>query len=176
MPSGRFALLLELLEVDTFLLLGLGWSRLVGSLFGTVSDGNGGIGEDVSSEEDDVGTDLSEFRGSNDQACDGSERLDGPLRVLGQLLSGNRGGSGIDVHIDISVGSVILISVSIYSSRRWTYKEVLDQVITVLLVTPRLGSSQDVLDVLENSGSLGTKSGSSGVGSTGCLESVGFND
>ena len=113
MPSGRFALLLELLEVDTFLLLGLGWSRLVGSLLGTVSDGNGGIGKDVSSEEDDVGSNLSEFRGSNNQACDGSEGLDGPLRVLGQLLSGYRGGSSIDVNVDIGVRSVVLLSVSI---------------------------------------------------------------
>jgi hypothetical protein len=34
---------------------------------------------------------------------------------------------------------------------------------------------EDVLDVLEDSGSLGTKSGSSGVGSTGCLEGVGLD-
>ena len=57
-----------------------------------------------------------------------------------------------------------------------TYKEVLDQVITVLLVSPSLGGSEDVLDVLEDSGSLGTKSGSSGVGSTGSLQGVRVND
>jgi hypothetical protein len=57
-----------------------------------------------------------------------------------------------------------------------TYKEVLDQVITVLLVSPSLGGREDVLDVLEDSGSLGTKSGSSGVGSTGSLQGVGVND
>jgi hypothetical protein len=52
----------------------------------------------------------------------------------------------------------------------------LDQVITVLLVSPSLGGSEDVLDVLEDSGSLGTKSGSSGVGSTGSLQGVRVDD
>jgi hypothetical protein len=109
MPGGRFTLLLELVEIDTLLLLGLGRSRLLGGLLGTIGDGDGGIGKDISGEEDNIGTDLSEFRGSDDQACDGSERLDGPLRVLGQLLLGDRGGSGVDVNVDIGVRSVVLL-------------------------------------------------------------------
>jgi hypothetical protein len=52
----------------------------------------------------------------------------------------------------------------------------LDQIITVLLVSPSLGGREDVLDVLEDSGSLGTKSGSSGVGSTGSLQGIRVND
>jgi hypothetical protein len=57
-----------------------------------------------------------------------------------------------------------------------THKEVLDEIITVLLVSPCLGGLEDVLDILEDSGTLGTESGSSGVGSTGGLEGVGVND
>lgn len=109
MPGGRFTLLLELVKVDTLLLLGFGWSGLLGGLLGTIGNGDGGIGKDISGEEDNIGTDLSEFRRGDDQAGDSSERLDGPLRVLGQLLLGDRGGSGVDVNVDIGVGSVVLL-------------------------------------------------------------------
>lgn len=108
MPGGRFTLLLELVKVDTLLLFRFGWSRLFSGFLGTIGNGDGGIGKDISGEEDNIGTDLSEFWGSNNQAGDSSERLDSTLRVLGQLLSGYRGGSSVDVDINVGVGSIVL--------------------------------------------------------------------
>lgn len=58
---------------------------------------------------------------------------------------------------------------------RVTYEEVLQEIIAVLLVSPSLGGLENVLDVLEDSGTLGTESGSSGVGSAGSLEGVGVD-
>lgn len=57
-----------------------------------------------------------------------------------------------------------------------TYKEVLEQIVAVLLVTPLSCGLQDVLDVLEDSGALGTESCGSAVGSTVALERVGVDD
>lgn len=82
--------------------------------------------------------------------------------------------------ISISAWEALYWNVSVspfeYSMGRCTYEEVLKQVIAVLLVTPLSGSLQDVLDVLEDPGSLGTESCSSGVGSTAALERVGVDD
>jgi hypothetical protein len=53
--------LLELLEIDTLLSLLFRWSRLVGGFLGPVGKVASGIGKDISSEENYIGTDLSEF-------------------------------------------------------------------------------------------------------------------
>jgi hypothetical protein len=106
--GSLLALLVEVFKVDTLVLLLFRWSRLVGSILGIVGDGNGGIGKDVSREENDIGPDLSEFRRRDYQAGNGSERLDRSLRVLGELLSRCGDGGGVDVDVDIGSGSVVL--------------------------------------------------------------------
>lgn len=106
--GGLLALLVEVCKVDTLLLLLFRWSRLVGGILGIVGDGNGSIGKDVSREENDIGTDLSEFRRGDYQAGNGSERLDRSLRVLGELFSSCGYRSGVDVNVDVGVGSVVL--------------------------------------------------------------------
>jgi hypothetical protein len=174
--GGLLALLVEVFKVDTLLLLLFRWSRLVGGILGIVGDGNGSIGKDVSREENDIGTDLSEFRRGDYQAGNGSERLDRSLRVLGELFSSCGYRSGVDVNVDVGVGSVVL-DYQLWSNAlgTWTHEEVLQEIITVLLVSPSLGSLEDVLYIVEDPGSFVTKSRSSGVGSAGRLEGVGID-
>lgn len=57
-----------------------------------------------------------------------------------------------------------------------THEKVLQEIITVLLVSPDFGGPQDILDVLEDPLAVVTETCGSGVGSTGRLECVGIDD